>query len=92
MYWRGILLLEMLARVIKQMIQAKLRDMSRSLKQPGDEPYKQVVINELNLVFGKRMQSSVHWRNKLKEEVIKKFAPKALSLKERDIDYNLKVC
>jgi len=42
----------MLSSVIKKTIQEKIRYMYRKLKQLGDEPYKEVVINELNLIFG----------------------------------------
>ena len=75
-YWRYVLLLEMLTRVIKQIIRGKLRDMSRDLRQP----YKQVVIDELNLIFGKRKISQYHWKLALKEAIKKKFV-KALSPK-----------
>ncbi len=81
------------------MLRAKLRgrfilashwsDMSRNLKQPGDGPYKQIIVNELNLVFAKRIQSVAHWRS-LKQRVSSKFS-RCLTEKELAEEFNLKV-
>jgi hypothetical protein len=65
--------------VIKQSIRQKLRDVSRELKQPGDEPYKQVIIRELNTIFGKKSIL----RHVIKEQILKKFGPEALSPEEQ---------
>lgn len=89
-YWRHVLLVEMISRVIKQNIRTKLRDMSKNLKQPGDEPYKQTVITELNLIFSKRKTSIYYWKVTLKEQLIKKFGSKSLSSKELENEYSLK--
>mmetsp|Transcript_25879 Transcript_25879/g.36402 ORF Transcript_25879/g.36402 Transcript_25879/m.36402 type:complete len:629 (-) Transcript_25879:2-1888(-) len=72
-YWRLTLLVEMIARTMKQSIRTKLREKTRELAQPGDEAYKMLVIDQLNLIFGDRPQSHTFWNTVLKHRVAAKF-------------------
>lgn len=45
----------------------------RELQQPGDEPYKRIIIDELNLIFGEKLQSRLYWQESLKYTLKEKF-------------------
>jgi len=78
-----MLLLEMLARTIKQILRAKLRAEVRERKQLGDEPSKQVVVDELNLIFGDQPQSKTYWREVLTPLLARKFPGSLKALQKK---------
>eukprot|EP01119_Soliformovum_irregulare_P020844 TRINITY_DN6817_c0_g1_i2.p1 TRINITY_DN6817_c0_g1~~TRINITY_DN6817_c0_g1_i2.p1 ORF type:complete len:1128 (-),score=345.63 TRINITY_DN6817_c0_g1_i2:76-3459(-) len=84
--WRFLLLIEMLARLIKQKIRHKLREQMKKLKQTGEQPYKRVVIRILNKIFG---EGSTFWDQDLKEKILGKFEG-AFSQVESSEDFKLK--
>lgn len=88
-YWRFMLLLEMLARTLKQKIRLILRREMRNLRQSGEDPYKGVIIKYLNKVFGNVPESDEYWKKKLKGSLQKKFEG-ALSEIEKEPDFPLK--
>ena len=66
-----VLLLEMLARIVKQEIRRLLRSKMVELKQPNDEPLRQAVTVYLNEVFGR--DSAAFWQKELAPRLDKKF-------------------
>ncbi|PRP82853.1 hypothetical protein PROFUN_04716 [Planoprotostelium fungivorum] len=72
-YWRYIILIEMVSRTIKQMMQTKLREMAREVKTQGDVPYKKMIIRELNSIFGNRDESSAYWSHMIYNSLKRKF-------------------
>ncbi|PRP86383.1 hypothetical protein PROFUN_05524 [Planoprotostelium fungivorum] len=73
-YWRFFILLEMLARTIKQWVRSDLRNTMVRLKQTGEEPYKAMVIRTLNILFGDHSMSTEEWNGTLRQKVKNKFA------------------
>ena len=61
--FRVFLLLECLARTLKNALRSKLRDTQRSVRVIVSVPYRQAIVDFLNLVFGdpKRMNSHNWW-------------------------------
>jgi hypothetical protein len=79
----------MFARVIKNLLKLQLREKMKQLKFPLEEPYRRIVIEYLNIVFGDCDASEEHWNTILKENV-KKFYVDALNEKEMEKDYHIK--
>jgi hypothetical protein len=69
----SMLLVEMFARVIKEKLRVLLRNRMKKLRKPLEEPYRKLVVDYLNLVFGNRPKSDEYWDTTLKREVMKKF-------------------
>lgn len=88
--FKEIILAEMLARVIKNNIRFKLREMMKQVKLPIEEPYRRLLIDYLNLVFGSTKESDAYWNKWLKEDLTMNFE-NALSEKEMSPEFNLKV-
>eukprot|EP01119_Soliformovum_irregulare_P021101 TRINITY_DN6964_c0_g1_i1.p1 TRINITY_DN6964_c0_g1~~TRINITY_DN6964_c0_g1_i1.p1 ORF type:complete len:1087 (+),score=286.12 TRINITY_DN6964_c0_g1_i1:199-3459(+) len=86
-YWRIVLFIEMASRCIKQLIRSKLRLKIRELRQPGDDAYKRVVIDQFNLIFSETAQSRTHWKTVLKDLLLSKFEN---SLDDDELNINLK--
>jgi len=53
-YWRNLILVECIARIMKQKIRFEMR---RVNSQGGDLPIRQVIIKEINNVFGEGSKS-----------------------------------
>eukprot|EP01114_Cavostelium_apophysatum_P005961 TRINITY_DN1714_c0_g1_i2.p1 TRINITY_DN1714_c0_g1~~TRINITY_DN1714_c0_g1_i2.p1 ORF type:complete len:511 (-),score=123.93 TRINITY_DN1714_c0_g1_i2:421-1953(-) len=70
---RYLILVEILARCIKNNMRLKLREKVKHLKKPLEEPYRRVVINYLNLVFGNCEDSDRYWNTHLKDDVKRNF-------------------
>eukprot|EP01103_Thecamoeba_quadrilineata_P002468 TRINITY_DN12422_c0_g1_i1.p1 TRINITY_DN12422_c0_g1~~TRINITY_DN12422_c0_g1_i1.p1 ORF type:complete len:1100 (+),score=240.39 TRINITY_DN12422_c0_g1_i1:58-3357(+) len=68
-----IILLEMFARVIKNHIRAHQRTLMSQIKQPLDEPFRRLVVEDLNLVFGCSSKSSSYWQDLLLKDVADHF-------------------
>ncbi len=45
----------------------------REIRRPGIDPYLQVVVDELNVVFGTNKKSTVYWNTTLPEQLKEKF-------------------
>eukprot|EP00008_Paramoeba_atlantica_P015514 CAMPEP_0201498548 /NCGR_PEP_ID=MMETSP0151_2-20130828/71691_1 /ASSEMBLY_ACC=CAM_ASM_000257 /TAXON_ID=200890 /ORGANISM="Paramoeba atlantica, Strain 621/1 / CCAP 1560/9" /LENGTH=330 /DNA_ID=CAMNT_0047890205 /DNA_START=6 /DNA_END=995 /DNA_ORIENTATION=- len=60
-----VLLIEAVARVIKNELNRKLREKVKELKLPLEVPYRQLAINFLNLVFGASAQQMEWWKETL---------------------------
>jgi len=73
-----LLLCEITARAIKNMIRRKLRETMRNLQVILEEPYRRVVVEYLNVVFGNSKASTTYWDEQLKCEVNAMY-PEALS-------------
>lgn len=67
--WRDALLVEILGRVIKNVIREKLRLQMETLKHPGLVPYLQTILEYLNLVFGNSAASTTYWSTTFVEKI-----------------------
>lgn len=83
-----LLLTEMIARTCKHEIHELLRNKLKETKLALQEPYKGVVVDYLNIVFGKSSESSEYWRNTLKRKM-NVFFPHALEIEELDVTCDL---
>ena len=61
----------------------------RKLKHSGEEPYKKLIIERLNLIFGDVPASDSYWMGELKELLMVKFEG-CLSDEEQSPKYHLK--
>ena len=86
---KHLALMEMLARCIKNNLRWKLRQKMKEIAVPVDEPYRRLVVDYLNLVFGNTKQSEEYWDGVLKEDLRVNF-PKSLSEEELSSSYSLK--
>jgi tetratricopeptide (TPR) repeat protein len=87
---RTLLLIEMVVRVVKNDFRAQLRRRGLNMNMPTEEPYRRVVVDLLNRIFGSASLNSPtlgYW-NQIKKDLEYKF-PKALTPVERDPDYPL---
>jgi hypothetical protein len=87
--FRLIILIEILARVIKNNLRLKLRLKMQSLKRPLEEPYRRLVIKYLNLIFGDSAASEAYWNDHLKLDMKRNFIM-SLTQEECDPSYSLK--
>jgi hypothetical protein len=62
---RALVFIEMLARVIKNDLRQRLRERMKKVKKPLEEPYRRLVIEFLNIVFGTTPESVEYWDNQL---------------------------
>lgn len=58
---RQRILIEMVARVIKDLLRAHLRHKMREVRVLSEEPFKEVVIKVFNFALGRSVQSSSFW-------------------------------
>jgi tetratricopeptide (TPR) repeat protein len=84
-----LLLVEMAARVIKNNLRKRLREKMKSLKLPVDEPYRRLVIDYLNLVFGESDASQAYWATEVKTQITVKYV-RGLTSAERAAEFPLK--
>lgn len=70
---RALLLVEAIARVIKNKLRGLLRRKMKHVRQPLEAPYRQLVVRFLNLVFGKSRESVEFWDTILKKQLKSKF-------------------
>merc|ERR1719333_1862230 len=71
---RLLLLVEVVARIIKNGIRAELRELVKSLRLPMEAPYRKAIIDHLNLVFGCQEQTIQHWDTHIKLAMSKWFS------------------
>lgn len=71
---RVLLVIEAIARVVKNKLRAKLRKKMQRLKQPLEAPYRRLVINFMNLVFGRTRRSDTFWNTTIKADLRQNFA------------------
>jgi Tfp pilus assembly protein PilF len=74
-YWAVLLLVEMVARTIKDNVRALLRERMRQLCTPGEAVYCRAAVNRLNLIFGESRASRRYWRSVLATAVRVKYPP-----------------
>ena len=70
---QAILLVEMFARVIKNDLRSQLRTRMKKEKMPLDEPYRKLIIEYINLVFGDSITSDEYWDRDLVAKLEQKF-------------------
>ena len=68
-----VLVIEAIARVLKNKLRGLLRRKMKSLKQPLEAPYRHLVVKFLNLVFGTSQASEEFWQNIIKPQLKSKF-------------------
>jgi hypothetical protein len=65
--------IEMVARILKCLIRVKLRTKMQELKLPLEEPYRCLLVDFLNLVFGQSLESTSFWNTTIKSYLASKF-------------------
>lgn len=75
--------------MIKNLLRLQLREKMKQLKFPLEEPYRRLVIEYLNIVFGESEGSDEHWNTVLKENA-KKFYVCCLTKEELSNEFHTK--
>ena len=70
---RMLLLVEIVARVIKNNLRLRLRMKSEILRQPLEEPYRRLLIDYFNMIFGNTPHSEAYWNTHLKIDIQRNF-------------------
>ena len=70
---KTFILIEIFARVIKNLLRLLLREKMKSLRLPLEEPYRRLVIDYLNLVFGESDRSDLYWNTVIRRNVVINF-------------------
>ena len=70
----------MVARILKCLIRVKLRTKMQELKLPLEEPYRCLLVDFLNLVFGQSLESTSFWNTTIKSYLASKFCYNILIL------------
>jgi hypothetical protein len=88
--FKAMLLAEIVSRAIKNNLRYKLREKMRMLRLPLEEPYRRLVIDYLNLIFGNTKESDLYWNRWLKSDIQMNFLD-ALTEEEAAPEFNLKL-
>lgn len=91
---KQILLSEMVARVIKNISRDKLRKKMSKLKASSlsEDPYKQVIVNFLNLILGWRGEKSKKfWSETVKTNLLKTFLSSLSSEEQNNFDIKTQI-
>eukprot|EP01114_Cavostelium_apophysatum_P011844 TRINITY_DN2636_c0_g1_i2.p1 TRINITY_DN2636_c0_g1~~TRINITY_DN2636_c0_g1_i2.p1 ORF type:complete len:1423 (+),score=460.75 TRINITY_DN2636_c0_g1_i2:227-4495(+) len=83
------LLIEMIARTNYHIINEKLRAKMKELRIPSQQPYKIVITEQLNLLFGNSEKTYEYWNLELKKQINRCY-PFGLLVKESSDTYSLK--
>jgi len=70
---KKMIYLEMVSRLLKVNIRKRLRALSEQLQQPLEVPYRQVVLDYFNLVFGYSAASCEYWKSSICVQLMEKF-------------------
>jgi len=84
-----LFLIEMLSRTVKHNVRRQMRQRLKELKVPLAAPFRQQLIEYLNLVFGNTAASNKYWNGELKHELLRNF-PKALLPAEKAKSFNFR--
>ena len=71
--FRQFILSEIVARCIKNNLRWKLREKMKQIALPLEEPYRRLVIDYLNVVFGNYKVSDEYWDKWLKQDLLMNF-------------------
>eukprot|EP01116_Phalansterium_solitarium_P015791 TRINITY_DN3523_c0_g1_i5.p1 TRINITY_DN3523_c0_g1~~TRINITY_DN3523_c0_g1_i5.p1 ORF type:complete len:415 (+),score=117.56 TRINITY_DN3523_c0_g1_i5:261-1505(+) len=71
--FRAIILVDIVARVIKNNLRTRLRAKMKQLKKPMEEPYRRLVVNYMNLIFGHTGQSDSYWSGTIRDDITRNF-------------------
>ena len=89
---RGILLTEMIARVVKHIIHHQLREKRKALCTIVDSPYIGLVVRQLNVIFSPfhNIAENAHfWHETVKIHIAKRY-PDGLTPEENSAQYDLR--
>merc|ERR1711963_1185889 len=64
----------MVARVMKKQLRSRMRMRMEMLTKPLELPHRILLVNYLNLAFGKSQLSTQYWDVDLKDELVAKFS------------------
>lgn len=87
---RGLILVEVVARLLKSLMRLHLREMMKKLRVPLEQPYRRFAVDYLNLVFGSSEKSTRYWSERLKPKLRAKFSD-CLTLEESADSFCLKL-
>lgn len=82
---RQRILIEMVARVIKDLLRAHLRHKMREVRVLSEEPFKEVVIKVFNFALGRSVQSSSFWAL-VKTKLQRKYKSALSKLENEELD------
>jgi alpha-tubulin suppressor-like RCC1 family protein len=86
---RDRMMVEMVARVIKEQLRVKMREALADTVLPLEDPRRQAVVKHMNLVFGDSSVSRQFWTTTLKKRLIEKYEG-ALSADEATDAYDMR--
>ena len=59
--------------MLKNDLRTRMRRLMKNLRKPLEQPYRRLVLNYLNLVFGTAPSSNSYWEEKVKVDLESKF-------------------
>lgn len=86
---KRVILVEMIARVLKNTLRRKWRNLVKKNPECGEESYKHVTAKFLNRALGESNESFIYWQFYVKPAIVAKFAD-GLSHKELSIEAELR--
>jgi len=87
---RNFLLMEMIARTIKNQLREQMRNLVRNKFDPVDDPFSTLVLEHFNKVLQWHNDSGVFW-TQMKQE-LEKYFKYSLDLTEKKTDFHLENC
>lgn len=79
-YWSSIILVEMISRVFKDIVNRLLRDKMEEYRYPGEGIYRREIIEFLNLIVAPSEESTIIWDNDIYSNLYAKFEQRVGSL------------
>eukprot|EP01118_Nematostelium_gracile_P014001 TRINITY_DN5372_c0_g1_i1.p1 TRINITY_DN5372_c0_g1~~TRINITY_DN5372_c0_g1_i1.p1 ORF type:complete len:670 (-),score=103.73 TRINITY_DN5372_c0_g1_i1:43-1761(-) len=86
---RKMLLSICVARLLKDRLHSHFRFLVSTIQSSSDEPFRQAVVEQFNLILGVHTSSRLFWTDDVKRELELKYR-KCLSMKEKDLKVDLR--
>lgn len=87
---RNAILMELIARVIKNNISEELRKAARASKNRGDENFQPIALSFFNLILGNKPGSELWWSKTIKEQLTTHYQLTTLSIEEQQRSFSLR--
>ena len=87
---RNAVLMELIARVIKNNLNEELRKAARSSKNRGDENFQPIALSFFNLILSNKSGSELWWCKTIKEQLIAHYKLETLSNEEQQRSFSLR--
>lgn len=87
---RSAILMELIARVIKNNLNEELRKAARSSKNRGDENFQPIALSFFNLILGNKPGSDAWWSKTIKDHLTTHYQAETLTVEEQQRSFSLR--